>query len=300
MPYLSVVVPTMRVGGLNYLCDSLAQQSFRDFELVLSDQLYQRRRDIVARHAKDYWFPIVHVEPVPNPFPISSWCKVSNAALMHARGEVVVFFVDYTWVPPTVLETHAAYHRAHGPASGLMSPHQYLSLPSIPFPPYAKEEIDRYVADLERGRLDPFLWGWGEPGVHSLNLDPVYAGADPKLTRAPGPIDPSFFHAKNESVRLEKLLAVNGWDEDFDGTHPYQDMDLGARLFVQAGVTWSLDPANVVYIINPRPYFPFPRRLEHPDRNEGLWKRKLALGYPAVNPIWSLREARERTLAAPA
>jgi glycosyltransferase involved in cell wall biosynthesis len=297
-PFLSVVVPTMRAGGLNYLCDSLDRQTFRDFELVLSDQLWRYRHERVAKLAEFYAFPIVHVEPAPNPFPVSSWCKVSNAALEHARGEVVVFLVDYTYVPPTVLERHARFHREHGPVEGLMCPHQYLSLPSVPFPPYAKEEIDRYVADLEHGRLDAVMWGWGEAGTHELALDPVYQNADPKLARPAGPIDPSYFHAKNESVKLEPLLAVNGWDEEFDGTHPYQDMDLAGRLYVRAGVTWELDPANVVYIINPRPVFPFPRRLEHPDRNEGLWKRKTAAGYPLPNRGWSLRDRREANFAA--
>ena len=53
MPYLSIVVPTMRVGGLNILFDALAAQRFTDFELVLVDGLRGKRAARVAEEARD-------------------------------------------------------------------------------------------------------------------------------------------------------------------------------------------------------------------------------------------------------
>jgi len=290
-PYISVVVPTMRVGGLDILVNGLEQQTYKDFELILADELFDYRPDIFREH-----HPLldwVHVAPKPNPFPVSSFCKVANTALANARGQVVLFLVDYTYCPPTLVETHAKFHSEHQTGRhGLMSPHQYLQLRPSWFPrAYGQDGIDQYVDDVRIGRWDSQMWALRYPleGGWSLNeLDPIYKNADPKLSGAPGPIDPTFFHAKNESVPMEALREINGWDEDYDGGHPYQDCDIAERLSQQAGIGWTLDPTNIAYIVNPRPYFPFPRRLRTPADNHAIWATKRAAGYPRVTKgAWS-------------
>ena len=50
-PYLSVVFPTMRPGGLDFVFSSLENQTFKDFELVFADNLYNYRKDIVKEKA---------------------------------------------------------------------------------------------------------------------------------------------------------------------------------------------------------------------------------------------------------
>jgi glycosyltransferase involved in cell wall biosynthesis len=53
-PYISIIMPTMRIGGLGVVFDSLEKQEFRDFELVIADNIYEYRKDIVKEKAKQY------------------------------------------------------------------------------------------------------------------------------------------------------------------------------------------------------------------------------------------------------
>ena len=174
-PYISVCVPTMRVGGLDILFTGLKQQTYTNFELVLSDGLKKYRAGIVETAAREYGLAVTHVEPDPNPFPLSAFCAYANAALLHARGEVVVFLVDYTLAPENLLATHAAFHRAYADECALMCPHDYLELPRVPFNRYSPEEIVRYVGELTDGTLSRYLWsvGWSDL---PLPPDPVYKG----------------------------------------------------------------------------------------------------------------------------
>lgn len=245
MPYISVCVPTMRVGGLDVLFEGLKHQTFTDFELVLSDGLYKYRKDIVAEKSKDVSFSVKHVEPIDNPFPLNAFCRYANTALVHADCELVVFLTDYTWIPAASLDKHQQFYQ-QSPNIGYFCPHQYTELPKInsAFPCYDRPDTDKYVADIELGKLDPVMWSLFEkPYVSgdSLAVDPIMGGADPKLHLPPGPINGAF-HGKHESIGLKHLLDVNGWDEDLDGAHPYQDSDLQDRLEARLGLRWHLDP----------------------------------------------------------
>lgn len=304
-PFLSVVVPTFRVGGLDILLSGLKGQTFTDFELILVDCVMRHRR--LPDGALDAGFPVVHVEPFSNPFPVASFCRCANTGLSLARGEVAVLVTDFTWLPPGGLDAHARFHRSHGLRDALMCPHAYAAHPSVSrsFPAYGRGDIDRYVDDLESGALvkfglslsdEPFSGDArglpeDEPhGVHGSAEKP----RDPKLVMPAGPIPPSFFHGKNESVRLEALLGVNGWNEDLDGAHGYQDSELAGRLTSRAGLRWTLDPSNVAVIVNPRHHFPFlrsdPRDI---GGNHAIWRAAESAGYPVPNS-WRLADGKPR------
>lgn len=291
MPYLSIIIPTMRVGGLDVLFDSLAAQTFTDFELVLVDGIFEKRRDLVQREARDRFLCVRHVGLRPSPFPNCAFCAYANSGIVASSGDVLLFMVDYSRLPPDLLAKHAAFHRADTTGhKGLMGPHQYAGLDVDPrFPKYDNQDkhaIDLYTGDLLVGILDPFLWSIGKaadapsrPHLADGGAS-VPADADPKLRLPAGAIGPEFFHAKNESVRRERVIEINGWDVDLDGAHLYQDSDFSDRLAVKAGVQWELDPTAIVDIVNPRPFFPFARRTRPPESNFEIWQAKKAAGYP--------------------
>jgi hypothetical protein len=283
LPFLSVVVPTMRVGGLDVLTHGLRGQVFRDFELVLVDAL----RDLRGHALDEEEYQVTHVAPVDNPFPLNAFCRYANTGLLHARGEIVVFVTDYTYLPPDCLQRHAQFHASHDFVEALMCPHQYLGLPPLrsSFPTYKQSEVERYALDVEAGKLDDCMWTifqkeFSRADADSLPLDAIYGWADPKMKMGSGPIDPTFFHAKNESVRREHVNAIDGWDEQLDHAHCYQDSDLADRLSTLRGVRWILDQTNVAYIVNPRTVFCFPKRERNESDNERIWHERKAAGYP--------------------
>lgn len=294
MPYISIALPTMRVGGLDVVFNGLAHQSYKDFELIISDGIYDYRKDAIVQIAESYNFPIKHIAPIDNPFPLNSFCRYANTALAHANGEVVLFITDYTWLQPDCVKIHADFHKTNGVNLGLMSPHRYLNLPKLnrQFRIYAKHEIDRYVSMLNSGELNECQFSIFEKPYDSqyfnpLDTDPIMGDADPKLSLGAGSITPNYFHGKNESCKLKPVIDINGWDEDLDEAHCYQDSDISDRLTSKAGVQWMINPLNIAHIINPRHVFPFPRRLRPIESNKTIWESKRSAGYPPVNK-WNI------------
>ena len=301
-PYLSVVVPTFRMGGLDVLVDGLRGQEFRDFELVLVDCVMAYRPDVFKGFTD---FPVRHVDPIRNPFPVASFCRCANTGLGHARGEVVVMVTDYTWLPPGCLARHAAFHRAR-PTVGhdvLLCPHEYASHPppGALFPGYGREDIDDYVQDLRDGVLEGFGWSLSDSqfsggaralppdlphGVHGSDHVP----RDPKLDMSPGFVEPHFFHGKNASARKDLLIFTGGWNEAFDGGHGYQDTEFAWRLAYRAGAFFHLELEDPAVIVNPRHHFPWLRQERDVHGNEEIWRALEAQDYPEPGPFFPRQE----------
>lgn len=299
-PAISVIVPTMRVGGLDVLIHGLARQTFRDFELILVDNLKSYRPYIFNEVQSCFDHPIRHLEPIGNTFPVNAYCRSMNTGLLHATGKIVLLLVDYTWLPPDCLWKHCCQQREDEELV-VMSPHVSLQCPpvrsEIDFRPnldhYTSDGMNRYVNQLQRCDLQLFQWSifsetFGDP--RHLPLETRF-GHDTKVEKPLGPAeDHLLFYCRNESVRREHLLAINGFDEDLDGSHGYQDSDIADRLKVKLGLKFMIDPTNCNYIVNPRPYFPHAVRTRTVEDNDRIWKEKRAAGYPGrVRGIDELR-----------
>lgn len=306
MPKISIVTETMRVGGLDVLFDGLRKQSFKDFELILVDAFAERRHEIVAAKAKEYGLAVTHVEPFENPFPTAAFCRYGNTGLVYAQSELVLFILDYTWCPPDLVERHVRFHTAANPQIlvAYACPHVYRELPALApaFPGYDRQkhdvDTDRYAADVRSGALDSVMWSIFERpfdgDARELPQDKIQ-GTDPKLKLRQGLNHGWYFHAKNESMRLEPLLDINGWDEALDKTHCYQDTDLADRLS-KIGMRWFIDPTLSTQIVNPRGVFPFARYNRPVEANKEYWEGRRLAGYPGAVNTWQLRALR-RVLA---
>lgn len=308
MPFISIICPTMRVGGLDVLFDSLRAQTFTDFELVLVDGLRPLRAEIVTEEARNRFLRVVHVEPEPNPFPRAAYCACANAGLRAASGEVALFVVDYTHLPPGAVAKHAEFHRRADRHQGLMLPHRYVHLEvDKHFPRYGADEVEMYVNDLLH--LKKFIWSIGrvqldvpaQPHrVHDGTL--AQPDADPKLRASKGPVDPLWFHAKNESVRLDVALETGGFCEELDGSHGWQDSEFADRLSLAHGVKWYVDPdpQTVALITNPRSVFPLAAQDRPFGTNEEIWLRRRGAKYQPPLPSLKEHSGRNRGPAEPA
>ena len=317
MPRVSVIVPTNRVGGLDLIFDSLEIQTYKDFELILSDNIFKYRKDLVAERSESYKFPIIHTEPFNNPFPLNSYCRSVNAALAYASGELVVMLSDYSWQESYWLQKHIEFHDQNQNMA-VSSPHVYLDL----FPvhssvtdtygpvaimdtadaPFEQAEIngmDKYVQDLDDGVFDQVMWSLFEDGVN-LSDTPLLSEAngpasprDIKLGVDTGVIPPTHVFLKNDSFRLDQMMELNGIDEELDGAHGYQDYDISYRFVEKLGVQWYCDASNVVFIPNPRLVFRMRSRNRSNYDNRDIYEAKRAAGFPTPN-TWSLKERNAR------
>lgn len=309
MPFVSIVMPTMRVGGLDIVFDGLKRQTFSDFEIIIPDGIYKYRKDIVEEKSKEYNFKVKHVEPFENPFPKNAFCRYANSGLAYADCRLVVFITDYTRLPENCLEHHVNFYVQH-PEIGFMCPHKYYQLKDVnpTFENYTKKpdnaethlydhdqsDTHKYVNDIYSGKYKDLMWSLlSSPfnkDTYSFELDPLLGTADPKLAEPEGSIESRFFHGKNESCSLDIILKCNGWNEILDGGHAYQDSDLSDRLILKGGLkSWYNYPHNVAEIINPRPIFPYARRDRTVQDNSNIWKQQKNAGYPYEN-AWSLQK----------
>ena len=297
-PRLSIVVPTMRVGGLDVLWAGLMQQTCRDFELVLVDDLWKYRLGVGPYFSNNGGPPILHREPVGGGFPNSHYCRSVNTGIAAARGDVVAILSDYTLLPPNYVETHLRLHDERRDRV-VLSPHVSWCCPpvkaKINYRPnldhYTSEGLDRYCTDLEYRALDDCMWSIFEQPFSADWLDLLQTGqletrfgSDPKENLPPGPLsNVQLFFCRGESVKREHLLAINGFDEALDGSHGYQDSDLVERLRAAIpGLEFWNAPEATCTIINPRPYFPHARRERPIESNGAYFNTRLAAGFPGT------------------
>jgi glycosyltransferase involved in cell wall biosynthesis len=303
-PTISIMVPTMRVGGLDVLLESLKHQTFKDFELVIVDGIYKYRKSLVEKIKSNYDFPIIHVEPTKNTFPIGCCCNSSNTGIINCSADLLLIITDYTYLPANCVEKHVKFHTDNPQENlGYMCPHQYKLVPELNpnFVTYKNPLMDAqlYAADLESGKLNEFLFStFKEPfsqDPENLPLDSM-GNADTKLFMTAGPADQNAFNGKNESLKISAALKINGYDEDLDGTHCWQDNVFSDMLVKKLGFTWIVDPNNKVYIVNPRHITPWSKRMRTYQTNKGIWERKRDSGYPNQANSWNLAEARDAIL----
>ena len=310
-PLVSVLCVTARLGGIDVLADGLLHQGFQDYELVLVDCLYPWRGEAVQEYlefclGKD---KVKVIPPDPYKFPLDAIPSCRNTALRHASGDIILWWVDYTWAPPWCLEDHLRAVDAHGSSMGV---HVYCVLPAIApafpsaltTPEYAAfvktEMAQRFWISLSE---DHGVWGkygvWGKfgilksycpwkPGVDTskeikanafgmylpeprVDEDPGI-GKDPKRDLLQGYQLGDYFHAKNEAFPKPLQEKAGYFLEELDGGHCYDDLDMGQRLGAAAvgGKLW-VDPNNKVYILNPRPFFPHLQWVRSVEDNFNLW-----------------------------
>lgn len=114
-PLVSVLCVTIRPGVFKVLKDTLASQTYRNFELVVVDGRYDERKDEVAEYMSDVDYPFLHL---PDPerdrekYPYGLF-HADNAGLYATRGDLVVFLQDFILMPEDGIEKFVQLYRTH-------------------------------------------------------------------------------------------------------------------------------------------------------------------------------------------
>lgn len=110
-PAVSVIVTTYnRPDALALVLDSLAQQTVRDFDVVIADDgSRDDTRALIAARAATFPVPLIHAWQEDEGFRAA---RARNLALTHARGAYVVFLDGDCLVLPTFLATHKRFAEA--------------------------------------------------------------------------------------------------------------------------------------------------------------------------------------------
>ncbi len=185
---------------------SLESQTFTDFEFIIVDSLYNKRKDFFQH--KHYSFPVKHIEPRPNIWLSKGmWalCSARNQGIIHSDGELVVFIDDVFGFGPDWLELYWNYYEKDGLFAQALADF---------YTPEGEKLIrgGEWVRDSRWKFVDEgsaYLMKYGDAYIHNVG---------------------SWFYGAGASASMEMLLRVNGFDENFDGTKSLEDCDLGNRL----------------------------------------------------------------------
>ena len=212
---VSIVLPTNRPQGHEYALRALSKQTFPqdDWELIIVDDYYEDRRTQVLDEAMTMGIHHVKVlKSKPNYWRSNRLISnARNTGLIHARGQLIVFLDDFSWVRPRWLEEHWRVYRRGYCMVGAGKAVEYREgvydgFDGFPAPTVEEDVGGAFIRNLAQFKVSD--------------------------TRGPTPIvdcSPGWFYTFNASAPLEKIIRINGFDEEFDLTSE-EDIDLGLRL----------------------------------------------------------------------
>lgn len=235
---ISIITPTNRYGGLDIIFNSLVKQTFdkEDYELIIIDDYITNRKNEYISYAKHFGVPnIVYLRSKQNYWRSNGLiANARNTGLIYAKGELIVFLDDYTAFPPKFLEEHwRIYKEGKYTLIGGGRAAKYIWEGDIE----NKIDIDNIDKLPSPGIEDDIEFITIRAGICYSHI-PVFMDTrildsrisdnkleDCKLEDCGG----GWFYTCNVSVPLEKIIEVNGFDEEFDLTRE-EDIDLGLRL----------------------------------------------------------------------
>ena len=236
---------------MDVLAAGLAQQTMRDFEVILVDYWWEERRGVVERSTLHHFAPLIHVPPRLGRWrPMADAHQAWNTGLALARGKVVCSLSDYWLIHPRYIEEHfTVWEKSKGTAA-LSGEHTVHAMPRLGATSNPEHPPPHVFAALLWSTLDEMFC------VEGMNALPVkWRGVKPLAPPRPDgfhPVPWSYYWAAcNESAPLDALYKVNGYDEAFDGGRTYGDVDLAARLekvgvepvrLLNGGLNQRLDP----------------------------------------------------------
>ena len=220
-PGISVIVSTYeRPDALEVVLRSLAEQTYRPFEIVVADDgSGPATRALVQRLADELGLPVGHVRHEDRGYRLAA---IRNRGAAAATQPYLIFFDGDCLVRPDYVENHARLAEAgrfvHGSRVRLDAG---LSRVAIEGGPTAivRRSAARWLGEWLRGRIDRFT------PLLPLPLGPLRR-VRPRTWRG--------VKGCNLAMWRSDFLAVNGFDEGFEGWG-FEDNDLVVRL-IRRGV----------------------------------------------------------------
>ena len=221
---------------------TLARQTFKDFELIVIDVFYDERPNYFKEH--NYGLKIKHIPATPNPWynlGLVQTCSQFNKGIIHADGELIFTDADSSMLPPNLMENlWKHYQDGYFVSLGFGADVTYA--PELYDTPGDVQQNGKYhvkYGELQGAKLEetkksivPTDWySFGYKGLVIMDhrFRKVFGNSDRNMT----PITQDWYYGIS-TLSLEAALKVNGYDVSFDGDSALNDIDMGYRL-VQAG-----------------------------------------------------------------
>lgn len=227
----SVIIPTwQRAFALRETLDSLAQQTFSNFEvIVVSDGEDPATRSLAGEYRAP--FPMKWIFHEQNQGQAAS----RNTGVARAQGDIVLFLDDDTPADPTLIAQHISH---------FVDPQCRIAV-------YGNVLEDRQ-ADLPLW-TDKFMQKSWEQSLEAIRNRIAATGAD----SVGDTLEQALNFGLNASIRRNEFLVSGGFNPKL--RYQEEDMELGLRLY-RSGVRFQMDPLAVVHHRNSKPMGEYFRR----------------------------------------
>ena len=198
MPKISVLTISARNLYRDEQINSLESQSFKDFEWVFVDGIYER-----VMNAR---FPITQIQDKGDGSHRAG--QAYNKGLVHCGGELVYFLADYVLPHPDCLGRHwEIYHKY----KNVMISGRSARVECTP------NELNLSI------RLT-------EAKDYRKGIKEERTQIEEDLFEVTPTLSMTWWSGRNDSAPLEALLACNGFEEDLDGRWGGHDGEMANRL----------------------------------------------------------------------
>jgi len=208
----------------------LSRQTCRDFDVMLVDPHYRKRKDVIPELAEMYGLEIIHVPYEPAQHIAKAFdCAIFNAAYCYSSSPRIVRYSCYRFVTPNFVERMLT-----------VSPGVNIDMYSLNVGPCLIEERDGLPLEKHKTvwdfRSDEVNWD-AIPGGFGVGTDGRFVG-DPNLSLARWQ---PYCEVETEVIPVplncygnimwwrENWLAVNGADEALTNSAHWEDIDFDSR-----------------------------------------------------------------------
>ena len=231
------LIERSEVDHIQLFLDTLAQQTFKSFEVVIADCIYDKRETHIEDNAyrgKKYPFQIYHIK-VNSPW-LKHGCWSGQAPWTHgallARGELFLTFGDCCELPPQYLERIWDWYLKGYWCMGLVIYKKagklyYITEQDLtePLPDSDtdswRQGITKNIKELQRRGI-----------MKDLVRDSRWTYVDSAgIIKPKGKVGAQLYHGYS-CLPLEVLLKVNSFDENVDGDKAIGDIMMGFQLWM--------------------------------------------------------------------
>lgn len=229
---ISILNITVRWGGLDILRASLERQTFKDFELVIVDGLWENREPQVKNYFKDY--NLIYIRSSKKrESAYSNLAHADNEGFRNCSGELIVCIQDFIWAPPFLLYKFWEAYEAYGNILVGAVGHQYCK-PGKEDIKNPKGKITIFKEDFNERPENPC---WQDPRMR-LDQGTFYETA------------PVNWELSCSSIPKKVIYELGGMDEEYDFQgFAYDNVNIAQRAEF-LGYKTCLDQTNEYRALN--------------------------------------------------
>ncbi len=227
---ISVITVTNRYGGIDINYSALRRQTFKDWEWILCDTLYEERKEAVKAYTKED--PRVqHIRQATKDSLARTWlAHAENQGVRQSKGELIVFLQDYIHIRPDALEKFWLQYENNPTHFVSGVGHQYLC------PPVVNEAGLITVFDKPY-TIQPTTIVWQDPRLRK-DLGSYYESR------------PEDWEVNYAMCSRKMLYDIGGMDETYDYVgHAFDNVSASFRAF-SLGYKPFLDQSNESFSLN--------------------------------------------------